>query len=183
MRGPGPVAGGATFDPQPASLGQGYRKSGDMLYRGQDSGSPAIEIMAFIPEKSVDPLFYDKAYLLAPDKRGGKPYALLAEAMRLVGEGYVSPADLDKTVRDGLGLRWSFMGPFATIELNAPLGVDDYRARYVARNARLEREAGERAAELEAKKAALGDARISAVQAAILRARAKKAGGTAEGGR
>ena len=50
--------------------------------------------------------------------------------MRLVGEGYVSPEDLDKTVRDGLGLRWSFMGPFATIELNAPGGVADYCARY-----------------------------------------------------
>ena len=56
--------------------------------------------------------------------------ALLSEAMRLVGEGYVSPEDLDKTVRDGLGLRWSFMGPFATIELNAPGGVADYCARY-----------------------------------------------------
>ena len=58
-----------------------------------------------------------------------------------------------------------------------------YRARYVARNARLEREAGERAAELAAKKAALGDVRGSGVQAAILRARAKKAGSTADGGR
>jgi L-gulonate 3-dehydrogenase len=56
--------------------------------------------------------------------------ALLSEAMRLVGEGFVSPDDLDKTVRDGLGLRWSFMGPFATIELNAPGGVADYCARY-----------------------------------------------------
>jgi 3-hydroxyacyl-CoA dehydrogenase len=56
--------------------------------------------------------------------------ALLAEAMRLVGEGYVSPQDLDKTVCDGLGLRWSFMGPLATIELNAPGGVADYCARY-----------------------------------------------------
>ncbi|MEO8304586.1 MAG: 3-hydroxyacyl-CoA dehydrogenase [Betaproteobacteria bacterium] len=56
--------------------------------------------------------------------------ALLAEAMRLVGDGYVSPEDLDKTVRDGLGLRWSFMGPLATIELNAPGGVADYCARY-----------------------------------------------------
>jgi 3-hydroxyacyl-CoA dehydrogenase len=56
--------------------------------------------------------------------------ALLAEAMRLVGEGYVSPEDVDKTVRDGLGLRWSFIGPFATIELNAPGGVADYCARY-----------------------------------------------------
>jgi 3-hydroxyacyl-CoA dehydrogenase len=50
--------------------------------------------------------------------------------MRLVAEGYVSPEDLDKTVRDGLGLRWSFMGPLATIELNAPGGVEDYCARY-----------------------------------------------------
>jgi L-gulonate 3-dehydrogenase len=56
--------------------------------------------------------------------------ALLSEAMRLVGEGYVSPADLDKTVSEGLGLRWAFMGPFATIELNAPGGVADYCARY-----------------------------------------------------
>ena len=56
--------------------------------------------------------------------------ALLSEAMRLVGEGVVSPEDLDRTVRDGLGLRWSFMGPFATIALNAPGGVDDYCARY-----------------------------------------------------
>ena len=56
--------------------------------------------------------------------------ALLTEAMRLVGEGYVSPEDLDKTIADGLGLRWSFMGPFATIELNAPGGVADYCARY-----------------------------------------------------
>jgi DNA end-binding protein Ku len=41
-----------------------------------------VEIVAFVPVTSVDPIYYDKAYLLAPDKRGGKPYALLAEAMR-----------------------------------------------------------------------------------------------------
>jgi len=56
--------------------------------------------------------------------------ALLTEAMRLVQEGYVSPDDLDKTIKDGLGLRWAFMGPFETIELNAPGGVADYCARY-----------------------------------------------------
>jgi 3-hydroxyacyl-CoA dehydrogenase len=55
---------------------------------------------------------------------------LLSEAMRLVGEGYVSAEDLDKTIRDGLGLRWAFMGPFETIELNAPGGIPDYCARY-----------------------------------------------------
>jgi 3-hydroxyacyl-CoA dehydrogenase len=56
--------------------------------------------------------------------------ALLSEAMRLVEEGFVSPQDLDRTIADGLGLRWSFLGPFATIELNAPGGVADYCARY-----------------------------------------------------
>jgi L-gulonate 3-dehydrogenase len=56
--------------------------------------------------------------------------ALLSEAMRLVGEGYITAPDLDKTVSEGLGLRWSFMGPLATIELNAPGGIKDYCARY-----------------------------------------------------
>ena len=56
--------------------------------------------------------------------------ALLTEAFRLVQEGYVSPEDLDHTVSDGLGLRWAFMGPFETIELNAPGGIPDYCRRY-----------------------------------------------------
>jgi L-gulonate 3-dehydrogenase len=55
---------------------------------------------------------------------------LLSEAFRLVGDGYVTPQDLDKTLKDGLGLRWSFMGPFETIELNAPAGIGDYCQRY-----------------------------------------------------
>jgi 3-hydroxyacyl-CoA dehydrogenase len=55
--------------------------------------------------------------------------ALLAEAFRLVAEGYVSPQDLDSTVKDGLGLRWAFMGPFETIDLNAPGGIADYARR------------------------------------------------------
>ncbi len=57
---------------------------------------------------------------------------LLAEAFRIVGEGIAGPADVDKTIRDGLGLRWAFMGPFETIELNAPGGIPDYCARYSA---------------------------------------------------
>ena len=57
---------------------------------------------------------------------------LLSEAFRLVEDGYVAPQDLDKTLKDGLGLRWSFMGPFETIELNAPRGIPDYCRRYGA---------------------------------------------------
>jgi L-gulonate 3-dehydrogenase len=56
--------------------------------------------------------------------------ALIAEALHLVEEGYADPADIDATVKDGLGLRWSFMGPFETIDLNAPGGLADYCARY-----------------------------------------------------
>jgi len=56
--------------------------------------------------------------------------ALLLESWRLVKDDYVSVEDLDKCLRDGLGLRWSFMGPFETIDLNAPGGVADYAARY-----------------------------------------------------
>lgn len=56
--------------------------------------------------------------------------ALLREAFRLVEQGYVDADGLDATVRDGLGLRWCFMGPFETIDLNAPGGVADYCARY-----------------------------------------------------
>jgi L-gulonate 3-dehydrogenase len=57
---------------------------------------------------------------------------LLSEAFRLVGDGYVTPQDLDKTLKHGLGLRWSFMGPFETVELNAPAGTADYCRRYGA---------------------------------------------------
>jgi 3-hydroxyacyl-CoA dehydrogenase len=57
---------------------------------------------------------------------------LLSEAFRLVEDGYVSPQDLDHTLKDGLGLRWAFMGPFETIELNAPGGIPDYCRRYGA---------------------------------------------------
>jgi 3-hydroxyacyl-CoA dehydrogenase len=56
--------------------------------------------------------------------------ALLNEALRLAAEGYASVEDIDKCVADGLGLRWSFMGPFETIDLNAPGGMADYAKRY-----------------------------------------------------
>ena len=51
-------------------------------------------------------------------------------ALRLAQGGFATVEDIDKTVRDGLGLRWSFMGPFETIDLNAPEGLADYAKRY-----------------------------------------------------
>ena len=56
--------------------------------------------------------------------------ALLQEAFRLVAGGYASAEDIDAGICKGIGLRWAFMGPFETIDLNAPGGVADYIARY-----------------------------------------------------
>lgn len=56
--------------------------------------------------------------------------AVLNEAFRLIADDYVTAEDLDKTLKDGLALRWSFMGPIETIDLNAPNGVADYLERY-----------------------------------------------------
>jgi 3-hydroxyacyl-CoA dehydrogenase len=56
--------------------------------------------------------------------------AVLDEALSLYEQGYASAADLDTVMRDGLAMRWSFMGPFETIDLNAPGGVADYASRY-----------------------------------------------------
>jgi len=65
--------------------------------------------------------------------------ALVCEAVRLYEDGVASAEDIDKTVRDGLGLRWSFMGPMETIDLNAPGGVADYAARYSATMVEMDR--------------------------------------------
>lgn len=58
----------------------------DELKALEEGGSHLIEIVSFIPVASVDPTYYDKAYLLAPDKRGGKPYSLLQKALLESGQ-------------------------------------------------------------------------------------------------
>jgi L-gulonate 3-dehydrogenase len=63
--------------------------------------------------------------------------ALLEEAFRLVADGYASVEDIDLGLREGLALRWCFMGPFETIDLNAPGGVRDYIERYQSIYSRL----------------------------------------------
>jgi DNA end-binding protein Ku len=55
--------------------------SADELKALEDAASHVVEIVAFIPEKAVDPVYYEKAYYITPDKRGGKPYSLLQQAL------------------------------------------------------------------------------------------------------
>jgi len=48
----------------------------------EEVGTHMAEITEFVPLEAVDPVYFDKAYYLAPDKGGAKPYALLASALR-----------------------------------------------------------------------------------------------------
>ena len=48
----------------------------------EEAGTHMAEIVEFVPLATVDPVYFDKAYYLAPDKGGAKPYALLAAALR-----------------------------------------------------------------------------------------------------
>jgi DNA end-binding protein Ku len=48
----------------------------------EEAGTHAIEISEFVPIESIDPVFFDKTYYLAPDKGAAKPYALLTEALK-----------------------------------------------------------------------------------------------------
>jgi DNA end-binding protein Ku len=51
----------------------------------EEVGTHAVEISEFVPIESIDPVYYDKTYYLAPDKGAAKPYALLVEALRQAG--------------------------------------------------------------------------------------------------
>lgn len=51
----------------------------------EEAGTHSADITEFIPAKAIDPVFFDKAYYLGPDKGGAKPYALLARALKESG--------------------------------------------------------------------------------------------------
>jgi L-gulonate 3-dehydrogenase len=69
--------------------------------------------------------------------------ALIGAALRMVRDGIASAEDVDVAIRDGIGLRWSFMGPLETIDLNAPGGIADYLRRYGPLYGAIEREHAE----------------------------------------
>ena len=50
--------------------------------------------------------------------------AVLREAYCLVRDGVATPEDIDRLMRDGLGRRWSILGPFEVAELNTRGGID-----------------------------------------------------------
>lgn len=56
-------------------------------------------------------------------------YAIINECWSMVKEGILSPQDIDKVMKDGLGPRYAFIGPLETMHLNAD-GIVDYCKRY-----------------------------------------------------
>jgi DNA end-binding protein Ku len=66
--------------------GQYVTFSTEEIKQLEETASEAIEITEFVPESTVSPLYYDKAYYLGPDKGGAKAYSLLGEAMRKTGK-------------------------------------------------------------------------------------------------
>ena len=56
--------------------------SPDELKALEDTTTHSIDIGQFVPLESVDPVYFDGTYYLAPDKGGAKPYSLLATALR-----------------------------------------------------------------------------------------------------
>ncbi|NXI63744.1 CRYL1 protein, partial [Anseranas semipalmata] len=102
---------------------------------------PLVEI---VPHPETDPSTTERTYALMK-KIGQSPvklnreiegfvlnrlqYAVISEAWRLVGEGVISPTDLDLVMSDGLGMRYAFIGPLETMHLNAE-GISNYCERY-----------------------------------------------------
>ncbi|KAJ7426523.1 Lambda-crystallin [Willisornis vidua] len=102
---------------------------------------PLVEI---VPHPETDPSTTERTYALMK-KIGQSPvklsreiegfvlnrlqYAVISEAWRLVGEGIISPTDLDLVMSDGLGMRYAFIGPLETMHLNAE-GISNYCERY-----------------------------------------------------
>ena len=69
--------------------------------------------------------------------------ALLREAYCLVRDGVVSVEDVDRIVRDGLGLRWSVIGPFETADLNTQGGIAAHAEKMGPSYARMGAERGQ----------------------------------------
>ncbi|MDO9487316.1 MAG: 3-hydroxyacyl-CoA dehydrogenase family protein, partial [Sphingomonadaceae bacterium] len=69
--------------------------------------------------------------------------AVLREAYCLVRDGVADVADIDRVMRDGLGLRWSVIGPFETVDLNTAGGIAEHARRLGPAYARMGAERGQ----------------------------------------
>lgn len=129
----------------PSALAEGLAGSGRVLVAHPLNPPHLVPAVEVVPHSGTDPTVLEAVchrlrqagQTPVPLRRETEGFAmnrlqgaLLDEAFALVAEGVASPEEVDRAVRDGLARRWAFMGPFETIDLNAPGGVADYLARY-----------------------------------------------------
>jgi DNA end-binding protein Ku len=73
-----------------ADIAKGYEtEDGEMVILTDDdmaelpsTSSREISVEKFVPREQIDPIYFEKAYYLEPEKSGTKPYALLREALK-----------------------------------------------------------------------------------------------------
>ena len=76
-----------------AEMGKGYEfaKGQYVLFNDEElkaieeKATQAIEIVEFVPKETIDPIWFDKAYYLGPEKGGDRAYRLLAKTMETTG--------------------------------------------------------------------------------------------------
>jgi 3-hydroxyacyl-CoA dehydrogenase len=117
-----------------------------------------IPVIELVPAHFTDPAAMDRAAALYAGV-GLKPVrvnreiegfvfnrlqgAVLREAYCLVRDGIASVEDIDTVMRDGLGLRWSFIGPFETADLNTRGGIASHAVKMGPAYARMGAQRGQ----------------------------------------
>jgi len=143
---PNVIIGSSTSGILPSKLAEGLKNRDKILVAHPINPPHLMPLVEIVPSPWTNPELVVKAKMMI-ERLGCKPivlkkevmgfvqnrlqYAILGEAMRMVEQDLVSPEDVDKAVVYGLAPRWAFMGPFQTIDLNAPKGVSDYCDRYL----------------------------------------------------
>jgi L-gulonate 3-dehydrogenase len=103
-----------------------------------------LDVVELVPAEYTDPAVVERAALLL-EEAGMAPVrvkreiegflfnrlqgALLREAYCLVRDGIADVADVDRAISEGLGIRWSVIGPFETVDLNTRGGIRAHAER------------------------------------------------------
>ena len=138
---PGTILASSTSGLPASAFTEGLAHRGRCLVVHPINPPHLIPLVEIVPAPWTDPQVVDRATALMR-RVGQSPIrlrreingfvvnrlqsALLGEAFRLVEDGIVDADEVDRAVSDGLGLRWCFMGPFQTIDLNAKTGIAEY---------------------------------------------------------
>ena len=129
----------------PSAFLEGFDGSERSLVAHPFNPAYVLPLVELVPSSETDPSVVDRTHEFL-ESVGQAPIriekeifgyvgnriqtAAICEAMHLVAEGIVSPADLDKALETSLGLRWSVTGPLKGMDLNSQIGFLDYATKF-----------------------------------------------------